>query len=346
MVQDLIKDLLLQHLGPLKKSRKGWLTRNCMLCHIKGEGQDTRRRFGIMFSPDGRIAIHCFNCSYEAVWAPGRTFNPKFERFMREIGISDYDIKQLNFQLFKEQNSMEVDQEVKLRGAITKDWKKMDLIEGALPITEWAKYGCKDENFLRSAEYAMTRGFNLDDIYWTPTKDFTFHKRIILPFKYKGEIVGYTGRYFKDDIRSKTFPKYINRMPTNYIYNLDAQQDFDRKYLIVCEGVFDAYLMDGVSPINNTLSDEQAQIITSLGKKIILCPDMDSAGEELVHTALKHGWAVSFPSWGDTIKDPAKAVEHYGRILTLQSIIESSEQNKTKIEVMWKMGKHGRNQRI
>jgi hypothetical protein len=342
MVQKLLQELIIQHLGPVKKSRKGWLTRNCMLCHLSGESRDTRGRFGVLFSPDGKIAAHCFNCGYDAVWSPGQTFSKKFIRFLKEIGVSQYDIRKLNFELFKEQNAVESSNDIQLRGIITKNWKPMALPKDSRTLQDWADQGCTDPNFLQVADYALNRGFtNFRHVYWTPDKEYTFNKRLLLPFWFRGEIVGYTGRYF-GKTPNKSVPKYLNRMPENYIYNLSNQYGFEREYVILCEGVFDAYFVDGISSCHNTLDPEQAQIIKTLGKKVIVCPDRDKAGDTLVEIAVKEGWRVAFPEWGDGIKDAAEATRKYGRILTLRSIIDSSERNPTKIQLKWKMSKNDR----
>jgi hypothetical protein len=342
MVQDLVKEILLEHLGPLKKTPKGWLRRNCMLCHLKGESADTKGRFGVLFSPDGKIAVNCFNCGYDAVFTPGHSLSAKFQRVMSELGISQYDIQKLNFELFKEQNSLEADSEIKLRGVITKNWTPKSLPPNSRSILDWLTDGCTDPNFMRVAEYAVNRRFRkLDELFWTPDKEFMFHKRLTLPFYYKNEIVGYTGRYFGEP-PNKKLPKYINQMPDNYIYNLSKQADFDRKYVILCEGVFDAYFTDGVSPCHSTMNEDQIQMLNSLGKIIIVCPDKDKDGGTLVNIAIKNGWRVAFPDWGIGIKDPAKAVEKFGRILTIKSIIDSSERNPTTIELKWKLDKNER----
>jgi len=340
MIEDIVKDLILQNLGPLKKSPKGWMRRDCMMCHTRGESADRRKRFGVLFTPEGNIALNCFNCGFDAKFVVGSTFSKKFESFLREIGVTQHDIKKINFELFKVQNKVEASPEIKIRGIVTRSWKPMALPDGALPITEWIDNECSDVEFAKVVEYAAARKFtDFENLYWTPGKAGTFNKRLILPFYYKNKIVGYTGRYYGDP-PSKEVPKYLNYMPSDYIYNLDAQYDFDRKYVILNEGIFDAYFIDGISTCGNTLNAEQIQIINSLGKTVIVCPDKDKNGTPLVNVALKEGWHVCFPKWGDDTKDAAKAVEKYGRLLTLHSIIESDEQNPVAIELKWKMSKH------
>ena len=73
-----------------------------------------------------------------------------------------------------------------------------------------------------------------------------------------------------------------------------------------------------------------------LDKDIILLPDFDKAGIDTVNIATKRGWAVSFPPWEDDIKDASDAVERYGRLFTVKTILDSVETNATKIKILAK----------
>jgi len=64
-------------------------------------------------------------------------------------------------------------------------------------------------------------------------------------------------------------------------------------------------------------------------------PDADSAGMDLVKTAIRRGWSVSFPPW-ESCKDAADAAVKYGRLFTVRSIIDSAETNTTKIQLLAK----------
>lgn len=312
-----------------------------MLCHTRGESPDTRGRFGIRFEPDGKIAVHCFNCSFKAAFHPSQTLTKNFKTFLKEIGIAGQDIQKIDFELFREKNDVE-SKDIKLKGIVTKSWKEKALPEQAMSLMEWLKHDCNDRDFLRAVNYALSRGFtDLSHLYWTPEKWKMFNKRVILPFRFKNKIVGYTGR-FVGNPPSKEITKYFNIMPNDYIYNLDNQYDFDREFIIISEGVFDAYFTDGISPSGNTLNDDHVRLIRSIGKKVIVCPDKDKNGSQLVQTAIENDWAVAFPEWEKGIKDPTAAVEKYGRILTVKSIIDSRESNPTTIQLKWKFSKNER----
>lgn len=339
MIADILRDTIKAHLGLTTLSSKGWSQRNCMLCHTQGEGADKRGRFGIRFEPDGMIILNCFNCGYDCIWAPGQEISHKFTIFLRELGIPQKDIQRLVFVAYNEKCKLQPATEVKLQGSVFSKWLSQEFPADTKSLQEWLDLGCDDRNLLKVVEYALMRNFTrIDQLYWTPSFELQFKKRLLLPFYYDNKLVGYTGRWYGTPPSSKV-PKYINQMPDSYIYNLDRQKSHGRKYVILIEGVFDAWVTDGISPINNTLSPGQIDMINSLGKEVIVCPDRDSAGKDFIKVALAQGWAVAFPNWRSGIKDAAKAAETYGRILTVQSILESSEHNKMKIELKWRLNK-------
>jgi hypothetical protein len=54
----------------------------------------------------------------------------------------------------------------------------------------------------------------------------------------------------------------------------------------------------------------------------------------MVNAALKYGWSVAFPEWGDGIKDVADAVAKYGQLFTMRSILDSVENSSLKIQLI------------
>ena len=121
----------------------------------------------------------------------------------------------------------------------------------------------------------------------------------------------------------------------NYVFNTDKQLD-DNPFVIVVEGPFDAMSVDGVSVMSNDCSEVQADIIDSLAREVIVVPDADKAGANLVKRAIEYGWSVSFPVWQEECKDINDAVVKYGKLFVLKSIIDARESSRLKIELMRK----------
>ena len=340
---DILKDAILSNIGPLKQAPKNWGKRCCMLCHTQGHGKDTRNRFGIQFNP-GSIALNCFNCGFSAGYTEGKELSKSFKFFLKQLNIDEKFIKQVEFEIFKQLKDIKVvrdgdeekeDRESKLKSLFQK-WKPIDLPDGALPITTWIEHGLDDPEFMRVTEYALSRKlYDLENFYWSPQKSHNLSQRLIIPYFFKDRIVGFTSRLCYDT-DGKGIPKYYQQCPTDFVYNLDNQQNWLRKYVIVNEGVLDAYVVDGVSTLGE-IGQAKIDIINRLQKQVIVCPDRDKKGWDLVEVAIENNWAVSFPKWDAGIKDAAKASEKYGRLLTTYSIISSAVSGKDKITVKWKI---------
>jgi DNA primase len=107
----------------------------------------------------------------------------------------------------------------------------------------------------------------------------------------------------------------------------------DSKFVVVCEGPFDAMSIDGVSVSGAEISDTQVDQIDRLQREVIVVPDRDSAGRKLVDRAIEAGWSVSFPVWQETCKDVNEAVVKHGKLFVLKCILDAKETSKLKIEL-------------
>jgi DNA primase len=91
--------------------------------------------------------------------------------------------------------------------------------------------------------------------------------------------------------------------------------------------------IDGVAVLSNECSEVQADIIDSLGREVVVVPDADRAGARLVDAAIEYGWSVSYPIWQSDCKDVGSAVEKYGKLFVLKSILAGKETSRLKIEL-------------
>ncbi len=352
MIIDAITDAIRANIGALKPAPKNWFKRHCMLCHTRGHGQDTRNRLGIQFNPDS-IAINCFNCGFSAGYTEHKSLTYSFKVFLQQINVSDRFIKQIEFEIFKQARDIDSvrdgdedlpeNKEARLR-ALLQRWAPADLPPDSLPITEWLEHGLDDPHFMGVVEYALSRKlYDLDKFYWSPSKQFQVNRRLIMPYLYRNKIVGFTAR-LSYDTDGKLIPKYYQQCPTDFVYNLDSQQDWARKYVIVTEGVLDGYSVDGVSTLGE-LGQAKIDIINRIHKEVIVCPDRDKKGWDLVEAAIDNNWAVSFPKWDRNIKDAAGASVKYGKLLTTYSVISSAVRGKDKIRVRWDIEQNERNKK-
>jgi len=321
-----------------KQTPSGWTHGNCPMCTQNGESRpDTKGRGGFLFE-EGKFRYNCFNCGFATGWSDDRRIGGRLSKLLKVMGADESDIQRVNLELLKEQDARDISKhylpEEETKKTVIK-WQSMELPPRSHPIGNYPidQLDKKELDKLALAcTYLMKRGLDFhENWHWSPHMHFA--NRVILPFVYKGETVGYTARWVPEH-RPEAMPKYYLQSPSHFVFNLDAQKTHDK--VIVTEGQFDALLTGGVALAGNTPSATQCSIIEDLGKDIILCPDFDVAGRDTINTAIKRGWSVAFPEWDDNIKDVGEAVEHYGRLFTVRSILENVETSSTKIKILSK----------
>ena len=131
---------------------------------------------------------------------------------------------------------------------------------------------------------------------YSPDMYFNFNERLIIPFYWRGDVVGYTGRLFEDIEKVK----YVTDVQPGYVFNMDTQ-DWTRKFVIVTEGPFDAITISGVSILGSEINDIQRELINNLNRQVIVVPDRDAPGEKLINQAIEFGWNVAFPEWDNKV---------------------------------------------
>lgn len=323
----LVKDALTQHLPQSRTTPNGWIKFNCPVCTMQGEPRpDTKQRCGVKIEGIDRIGIHCFNCQFKTVWSNGTPLTKNLKVFLEAIGVDRSVIQKLTLILLKNYDGRADYNESNIV------WKRKDLPNDCLTLDTWYENNCRDEDFMQVYNYAKKRGiFNLVDLYWTPNTFKGMNFRLIIPCYYKNSIYGYIAR----DVKGTSSRKYYSEVPENFVFNI---QNFDdRKVNILVEGAIDSLLLSGISVLGNDCSQKQADVINNLNKEIIVCPDRNRAGKNLIISALDNGWSVSFPPWDKDIIDPADACERYGRVLTLKSILQYKESNPLKIRLKAKL---------
>ena len=319
-----------------KKTPSGWIAFNAPCCVHNGETQDKKKRGGIMNSADGTVSYHCFNCGYKASYVIGRKLTQRMRSFMSYIGIADDIIKKLAIEAMRHEESDVVREKKRFVS-----FNKKSLPKNTHTLDVWLeKYVAQDltntqykkiDNLLN---YLKSRGIDPTwyDFMYSEDSYFNFDQRLIIPFYWRGDVVGYTGRLFEPSDKVK----YVTEVQPGYVFNMDAQ-DWSRKFVLVTEGPFDAITTSGVSILGSEINDIQRELIEGLNRQIIVVPDRDRPGEKLINQAIEFGWGVAFPEWHDSVEDTADAVLKYGRLFTMKSILKSTETNKLKIDLKRKM---------
>lgn len=343
MIVEVLKEALIKNLGHLKPSPNNWLRRNCPLCHTQGHSKDTRSRFGIQFTAD-TIAVNCFNCGFTCSYTEGKPISKSLKFLLKQIGTDPKFIEYVEFEAFRIKHRISPREGTnileKARNSIDL-WHTKPLPDDSLPIHKWLEYNNTDSNFLTVIKYLESRSIrNWREFYWCPSSQHQLNKRFIIPYYYNKRTVGFTARLGYNSA-DKTVPKYYQQSPTDFVYNLNSQSNWERKITLVTEGVLDAWTVEGVGMMGSATAGK-IDIVNRLGKQVIVSPDRDDAGYELVKIAMENNWAVAFPKWPKGIKDATDAATVFGRVLTVKSIIDSAVQNPSKIKIKWAIERNER----
>lgn len=314
-----------------RKTGKGWISANAPCCVHNGESKDKRRRGNLLCTDDGGFVYHCFNCGFKTGWKPGRYFHHRARNLCSWMGMSDNDVRFLVFQAIRTHEEMEEAGEIEPefvmptfeKKPLPESFKFIDLVQ--------ENYQNYDKNFSDCLEYVLDRGCDLEEVDWRWSPQLAYKRRVIIPFTWQNEIIGYTARSVDSSAKSK----YLNYFDSNYVYGYDRQYD-KGKFVIVTEGIFDAIAVNGIAIMTNEINDEKVKLIESLNRKIIYLPDRDAPGLREIDKVLELGWNVSLPDWDSNIKDAADARQAYGKLYTIRSILESVHNNSLTVKIIAK----------
>lgn len=307
--------------GKKKLTGSGWTSFNAVCCSHFGHKPDRRMRGGLKFDGQTNWTMHCFNCGFKCNFTMGRSISQKTRNLLSWCGIDDLEIQRWSFESLQNKDLLDFTQ-------TTTKKVKIKFGEQKLP-TSAVDINLEDPTHFKYIEYLENRGIEYDSYPFkvTPTDIGRNKNRIIVPYFYKDKVVGHTSRYTDDKI-----PKYINIQQPGYVFNIDAQKE-DWQVCIVTEGIFDALSINGVALMHDDISNEQAQLIAQLNRPVIVVPDYDKTGLKIIDRALELGYQVSLPPWSSDVKDVNDAINKYGKLPTLLSILQNATNSKIKIEL-------------
>jgi hypothetical protein len=277
---------------------------------------DKRQRGGLKSSPEG-WSYHCFNCGYTASFILGRNLSFKARKLLSWLNVPPEEIERINLESLKHRSITGLLDDRQRTAAAIQDihFEERDMggVEFVTP------------NHADVWNYLRRRCAPIDYPFMVSSTEGS-RPGVIVPFTYNNTVVGSTTRFLDD-----RNPRYLNDFQPGYVFGTDLQHK-DWQHVIVTEGIFDALSISGLALMHNTVSDAQARLIRTLGREIVVVPDQDRAGMELVDRAIELGWAVSMPDWPGC-KDVNDAVIKYGKLATLLTILQSRETSRIKIEL-------------
>lgn len=311
--------------GKRKQTPSGWVSFNAVCCTHNGNSLDKRQRGGFKSTEQG-WSYHCFNCGYTASFILGRQLTFKARKLLTWLNVPDAEIEHVNLESLKHRNIHGIidDRQRAVNVLQSIEFEERDLPPFAELLTDEHAYYTE---YVRSRcvprDFPVMIQERTDGVHWV-------RPHVVIPFTHNDKIVGWTCRFLDNKQ-----PKFISDSQPGYVFGTDLQHD-NWQSVVVTEGIFDALSIGGLALMHNTISDAQARLIRSLGKEIIVVPDQDKPGMQLVDRAVELNWAVSIPDWPKDVKDVNDAVIRYGKLVTLMMIMQSKETSKIKIEMQKK----------
>jgi hypothetical protein len=310
--------------GRKKTTGSGWISFNAICCIHRGHKPDKRSRGGLKFDGSTNWVMHCFNCGFSCSFTLGRTIPAKTRDFLIWCGSDSDQVKRWSLESLQHKDLLDFSDPEKPKPHVInfkdRPLDPHEVLDPSNPrhklFTSYLKKRCIDLDKYSFAVTPDAKGRNQD--------------RVIVPYLYKGKVVGNTSRFLDNRL-----PKYLNVQPQGFVFNMDQQLP-DWQVCIVTEGIFDALSIDGVAVMHDDISAQQAQLLARLNRRIIVVPDFDKTGFNMIDRALELGYSVSLPNWGPGIKDVNDAVVTYGKLPTLLSIIQSATMSKIKLELQRK----------
>jgi hypothetical protein len=312
-----LEQLIRRNVSLGKPTNSGFHNLRCPICN------DYKERLGIKFE-GGNVGANCFNCGFKARYENGdKRISDRMRQLLKACQIDESELDRFegkNF--FDAKNNPKPPENISL-DSLSK--KKFGTPEQKLPDGSHRLLESPLDFALDAAEYLDNRKM-LETNYPFHVSE-KYPRRIIIPFYRNNKIIFWQARAIDSD----TNPRYKGcSAPKEAIFfNYDALFRNYRMPLFVCEGVFDALCVDGVSTIGSTLNETKIEILKGCKRKLIFVLDPDKNGAALGEVVLNNGWMVTFaPN-----EDVNKSIQQYGRLYTIHELMKNAQSDSFQTRV-------------
>src|SRR5271167_3055361 len=105
------------------------------------------------------------------------------------------------------------------------------------------------------------------------------------------------------------------------MFNFDKLSSYSDAPLFICEGVFDAMMVDGVAILGSKLNDAKVELLSKSSRRLVFVIDKDSNGKHLAEDVLRRGWEIAFTPEGT--EDLNQSVRRFGLSYTIYELMKS-----------------------
>ncbi len=323
-----IEDIVRKHVPFIHGSGNGW---NRVYCAVCGDGSRTKGPRGGWFFDVDVCFYHCFNCGVDGSFDPHREY--ACSKNMRDI-FEKFNVPKTEYSdiIYSKKLNKENNNKIEKKENII---KTLDIPNHFYKLSE-----AKVDNVIaiNAKEYLISRNVEPDSYPFflsTGISDSANPKeviaakllrnRIIIP-SFKGpSMVYYQARSL--DVDSKI--PYINADTPkgNIIYGFDKLFINQNAPLFITEGFFDAYHLQGVAVLENSMTTAQIDIIERSPRPKVVVPDSKGDSKKLAEQAINQGWGISIPEIGNC-KDIDEAIKKYGKLYVLDSVMKTIKNNR------------------
>ncbi len=314
-----LEQIIKQYVQLQPPNPKGWQAVRCHVCN-----DHTRKGLRGAFLFDGDVAVYkCWNCGHLAKYDP---YEHEYMPKKMIIVLNNFNVPDTEWK------TIILESPAYQTGGKKKDRKKelscIEPKEVAMPsfFYQLRTAPVGDEIASEAREYLISeRGVNPDDYPFMLAHKAShprLHKwlgRVIIPIFKNEKLIFYIGRALYDATKKYETPATPKE---KVLYGFDRLFEHTSTPLLIVEGWFDGYAIDGVATLGNVITPYQIEWLNRSRREKIYIPDKFGDGMPAAVQALKQGWYISTPDIGANCKDMSEAVKKYGKMYVLKSIIE------------------------
>lgn len=318
------EDLIRAYVRFTGPPQRGW---NSCYCEHCGDGSRTKGPRGGWLFQDGLAFYNCFNAGCEGSFDIERDhpLSKSMIDIMQSFGIPMREYKLLQLKLKK--NATGIKTAEQRRTQINK-------IEIPSHFYKLSDADADDDIAIAAKKFLLERRIDPTSYPFylstgvckngTP-RDKELAKllrtRLIIPAFRGDDMIYYQGRDL--GICGPTRLKYVSPdLPrSGVIYGYNRLYENLKSPLFVTEGWFDSHLLNGVAVMENKLTSQQIELLSRSPRPKVIVPDRKGDSKRLAEDAIKAGFGVSIPNWGDC-KDVNEAVMKYGRLYVAKCVVD------------------------
>ena len=322
---DNLEDVIKRHVHLQPPGRKGWQATRCLVCN-----DHTRKGLRGNFKfENGVVDYKCWNCGHTSRYNPleNEYFSKNMLKTLNSFNIpeEEYQAVILNSPAWKDGAKKS-----------TQDNKKVPKIEPRVLEMPKHFYYLKDaapDDFVADAarEYLEGRGVDPNSYPFMLSHKpdnprlYKWLGRVIMPIYKNNNLIYYIGRALYDAERKYETPAADK---DKILFGFDKIFEYSDTPILVVEGWFDAFAIDGVAVLGNIISEPQRIWLDKSPREKIYIPDRFGDGKRAAEQALEFGWSISTPDIGSDPKDMDEAVQKYGKLYVIKSILDNKTSDK------------------